>query len=202
MTNRDEDLVLVERIRQGDAESFSRLYERYRDRVYGFSYRMLGIQSTAEDVTHEVFLVLIQSPEKYEAERGSMLTFLCTIARNYILNQFRRRSYEVEDSFDEQELALIRDEYEADPLSSLIEQELTAKIDEYIALLPPLQREVIILRKFQELSYFEISLVTGTDVNVVKARLHRGASVSGEKSCSVYDFRRRALSWIAKELVY
>jgi RNA polymerase sigma factor (sigma-70 family) len=83
---------------------------------------MLGIQSTAEDVTHEVFLVLIQSPEKYEAERGSMLTFLCTIARNYILNQFRRRSYEVEDSFDEQELALIRDEDEADPLSSLIEQ--------------------------------------------------------------------------------
>ena len=174
MTNRDEDLVLVERIRQGDAESFSRLYERYRDRVYGFSYRMLGIQSTAEDVTHEVFLVLIQSPEKYEAERGSMLTFLCTIARNYILNQFRRRSYEVEDSFDEKELALIRDEDEADPLSSLIERELTAKIDEYIALLPPLQREVIILRKFQELSYFEISLVTGTDVNVVKARLHRG----------------------------
>ena len=174
MTNRDEDLVLVERIRQGDAESFSRLYERYRDRVYGFSYRMLGVQSTAEDVAHEVFLVLIQHPEKYESERGSMLTFLCTIARNYILNQFRRRSYEVEDSFDEQELALIRDEYEADPLSSLIEQELTAKIDEYIALLPPLQREVIILRKFQELSYFEISLVTGTDVNVVKARLHRG----------------------------
>ena len=173
MTNRDEDLVLVERIRQGDAESFSRLYERYRDRVYGFSYRMLGVQSTAEDVTHEVFLVLIQRPEKYEAERGSMLTFLCTIARNYILNQFRRRGYEVEDSFDEQELALIRDEFEADPLSSLIQQELTAKIDEYIALLPPLQREVLVLRKFQELSYFEISLVTGTDVNVVKARLHR-----------------------------
>jgi RNA polymerase sigma-70 factor (ECF subfamily) len=173
MTNRDEDLVLVERIRQGDAESFSRLYERYRDRVYGFSYRMLGVQSTAEDVTHEVFLVLIQRPEKYEAERGSMLTFLCTIARNYILNQFRRRSYEIEDSFDEQELVLIKDEYEADPLSSLIQQELTAKIDEYIALLPPLQREVIVLRKFQELSYFEISVVTGTDVNVVKARLHR-----------------------------
>ena len=173
MTNRDEDLILVERIRQGDAESFTRLYERYRDRVYSFSYRMLGVQSNAEDVTHEVFLVLIQHPEKYEAERGSVLTFLCAIARNNILNQFRRRSYEIEDSFDEQELVLIRDEYESDPLSSLIEQELTAKIDEYIALLPPLQREVIVLRKFQELSYFEISVVTGTEVSVVKARLHR-----------------------------
>lgn len=78
-----------------------------------------------------------------------MLTFLCTIARNHILNQFRRRSYEMEDNFDEQELALIKDEYEADPLSALIERELAAKIDEYIALLPPLQREVIVLRKFQ-----------------------------------------------------
>ena len=68
---------------------------------------------------------------------------------------------------------MIKDADEVDPLSSLIDQELKKKIDEYIALLPPLQREVIVLRKFQELSYFEISIVTGTDVNVVKARLHR-----------------------------
>ncbi len=185
MTNEIEDLTAVERIKRGDAESFARLYNKYRDQVYGFSYRMLSVQASAEDVTHEVFLVLIQHPEKYQPERGSMLTFLCAIARNRILNQFRLRSYEVEDGFDEQELALIRDEYEADPLLSLIEQELTAKIDEHIALLPPLQREVIVLRKFQELSYQEISLVTGADVNVVKARLHR-ARQSLAKSLAPY----------------
>jgi len=185
MTNEIEDLTAVERIKRGDAESFARLYNKYRNRVYGFSYRMLSVQASAEDITHEVFLVLIQHPEKYQPERGSMLTFLCAIARNRILNQFRLRNYEVEDGFDEHELALIRNEYEADPLLSLIEQELTAKIDEHIALLPPLQREVIVLRKFQELSYQEISLITGAEVNVVKARLHR-ARQSLAKSLAPY----------------
>jgi len=173
MTNGNEDLIVIERIKKGDAESFTCLYERYRDRVYGFAYRMLGVQSTAEDVTQEVFLVIIQHPEKYQPARGSMLTFLCSIARNNILNRFRRPSYGVEDNFDEDELDLIRDDYEANPLSSLLEQELTEKVDECIALLPPLQREVIVLRKFQELSYQEISIVTGAELNVVKARLHR-----------------------------
>jgi RNA polymerase sigma-70 factor (ECF subfamily) len=185
MTNHNEDLIAVEGIKRGDTESFTRLYEKHRDQVYWFSYRMLGVQSTAEDVTHEAFLAVIQHPEKYQAERGSMLTFLCAIARNNILNRFRRCSYEIEEAFDEQEMALIKDEFEADPLSSLLKQELTAKVDEFIALLPPLQREVIILRKFQELSYSEISVVTGAEVNVVKARLHR-ARQSLAKSLAPY----------------
>lgn len=194
MINANEDLIAIERIKKGDAEFFTRLYEKYRDKVYGFSYRMLGVQQAAEDVTHEVFLVLIQHPEKYQPRRGSMLTFLCAIARNNILNQFRRRSYEIEDGFGDQELSLMRDEYEPDPLSSLLEQELIAKVDEYIALLPPLQREVIILRKFQELSYNEISIVTDTEVNVVKARLHRARQSLAKSLAPYMNLERRALS--------
>ena len=173
MTNQNEDLLAIERIKKGDAESFALLYEKYRDRVYGFAYRMLRARSAAEDVTHEAFMVIIQHPEKYQAERGSVLTFLCVIARNHILNQFRRRGYESEDGFDERESAPFRHEHGVDPLSSLLELELTAKVDECVASLPPLQREVIILRKFQGLSYHEIATVVGTDVAVVKARLHR-----------------------------
>jgi RNA polymerase sigma-70 factor (ECF subfamily) len=187
MTNVNEDLTAIERIKKGDAESFARLYNKYRDRVYGFAYRMLGVQSTAEDVTQDVFLVIIRNPEKYEPSRGSMLTFLCAIARNNILNRYRRRNYETEDVYNEDELSLIRndDDGEVNPLSSLIERELAAKVDECIALLPPLQREVIILKKYQELSYQEISLVTGAQVNVVKARLHR-ARQSLAKSLAPY----------------
>jgi RNA polymerase sigma-70 factor (ECF subfamily) len=185
MTNKNEDLLEIERIRQGDAESFARLYNKYRDRVYGFAYRMLGAQSTAEDVTQEVFLVIIQDPEKYQPERGSMLTFLCAIARNNILNQFRRHSYKMVDDYNEDELDLLSDGNETNPLASLLDQEVTAKVEECIALLPPLQREVIVLRKFQELSYQEISVVTGAEVNVVKARLHR-ARQSLAKSLTPY----------------
>lgn len=173
MKNINEDSIDLEDAGRGDAEAFARLYNRYRDRVYGFAYRMLNVQTAAEDVTQEAFLALIEHPEKYQSERGSLLTFLCAVARNAVLNRFRRRVYEAEDDFEEGELYLIKDEYAPDPLSSLLERELSEKIDESIALLPPLQREVIVLRKFQELSYQEISFVTGAEINVVKARLHR-----------------------------
>lgn len=164
MRTANEDLLAIERIKRGDAGAFTRLYKKCRDRVYGFSYRMLSDQTAAEDVTHEVFLVLIQYPEKYQPARGSLLTFLCAIARNNILNHFRRRIYEAEDGWNEEEFYSIKDAYEIDPLSSLIELELSEKVDEYISMLPPLQREVIILRKFEEMSYREISEITGAEV--------------------------------------
>lgn len=171
--NHNEDLISLKGIAEGDAEALLCVYDLYRDRIYGFVYRMLGVKAAAEDVTHEAFLILIQHPQKYQPERSSIFTYLCMVARSCVLKRYRRRTYEVENIFDERELYSIRDRNEKDPLLSILSQELEDKINESIALLPPLQREVIILRKFQELSYNEISIVTGAEVNVVKARLHR-----------------------------
>jgi RNA polymerase sigma factor (sigma-70 family) len=76
------DQELLAEAARGDQAAFSQLYQRYRNRVYGFAYRMLGAQEAAEDVTHEAFLLLIREPERYQAARGSLLTFLCAVARN------------------------------------------------------------------------------------------------------------------------
>ncbi len=179
MNERDEDLIQARRVAGGDAEAFSRLYDRYRDRVFGFAYRMLGSQSLAEDVTHEAFLALIENPERFRPELGSMKTFLCAVARNCILNHFRKRGAAIEDFFEDDELQSVTDESEPDPLSALLDRELGVKIKESIALLPALQREVIVLREFQELSYEEISIVVGAEASVVKARLYRARQTLG-----------------------
>jgi RNA polymerase sigma-70 factor (ECF subfamily) len=135
---------------------------------------MLAVESVAEDVTHEAFLVLIEHPEQYRSERGSVLTFLCAIARHHIFRLFRRRGYEVESEFDDDANQPGRpDECEQDPLTILLGQELAAEVAAAIGELSPLQREVIVLREFQELSYEEISRVTGAEVSVVKVRLYR-----------------------------
>lgn len=176
-----EDFIDLEGMAAGDTDVLLCVYNLYRDRIYAFAYRMLGVQATAEDITHETFLTLIQNPEKYDPVRSSILTFLCLIARTRILKHFRRLGLEAEEGVDEQELHSIRDEYVSDPLSALLDRELETKVNEAIALLPPLQREVIILRKFQELSYYEISVITGTEVNVVKARLHRARQTLARK---------------------
>lgn len=173
MTNPKEDLIDTRGIAEGDVRAFTEIYNLYWERVYGFAYRMTGDQTTAEDVTHEAFLVLIRHPKRYHRERGSMLTFLCAVARNCIFHHFRRRGYEIDDAFDEQTSAVMKVENEKNPLTYLLERELAEKVNESVALLPVLQREVLILREFQELSYEEIAAVVGGEVNVVKARLYR-----------------------------
>ena len=169
-----DETALMERAARGDASAFSELYHRYGHRVYNFAYRMLSVESVAEDVTHEAFLVLMEHPERYRAERGSVLTFLCAIARHHIFRLFRRRGYELESEVDDDANQTGRpDESEQDPLTTLLSQELAAEVAAAIGELSPLQREAIVLREFQELSYEEIAKVACVEVSVVKVRLHR-----------------------------
>jgi len=168
------DQELLAAAARGDQAAFSQLYQRYRNRVYGFAYRMLGTPESAEDVTHETFLLLIRQPEVYQAERGSLITFLCAVARNHIFQHLRRQERYAP------ELAETSDEYDEmgagrtfDPLSDLLERELAAQVETALARLPVAQREAIVLREYQELSYEEIATIIGADTNVVKARLYR-----------------------------
>jgi RNA polymerase sigma-70 factor (ECF subfamily) len=174
VSKQSDETALMERAARGDASAFSELYHQYGHRVYNFAYRMLSVESVAEDVTHEAFLVLIEHPEQYRSERGSVLTFLCAIARHQIFRLFRRRGYEVESEFGDDSKQTGRpDESEQDPLTILLGQELAAEVAAAIGELSPLQREAIVLREFQELSYEEIARVTCADVSVVKVRLYR-----------------------------
>jgi len=174
MANSLADQELLAAAARGDQAAFSQLYQRYRNRVYGFAYRMLGTQESAEDVTHEAFLLLIRQPERYQAERGSLLTFLCAVARNHIYQHLRhqeRYAPEPVETSDEYEEAGVR--YSFDPLNDLLERELAAVVEAALAKLPVAQREAVTLREYQELSYEEIATVIGEDTNVVKARLYR-----------------------------
>jgi len=168
------DHELLAAAARGDQAAFSQLYQRYRNRVYGFAYRMLGTQEAAEDVTHEAFLLLIRQPEVYQAERGSLITFLCAVARNHIFQHLRRQERYApelaETSYEYEETGAGRS---FDPLSDLLERELAVQVETALARLPVAQREAIVLREYQELSYEEIATIIGADTNVVKARLYR-----------------------------
>lgn len=154
---------------------------------------MLGVQPVAEDITHEAFLVLIEHPERYSSERGSLLTFLCAVARNHVMNHFRRQGYELnEQGTDRFEIDERMSDEGRDPLGNLLDRELSARVNAAIAALPPLQREAIVLREFQELSYDEIAEVTGAEVNVVRSRLRRARqSLAQRLAPYVTENRRR-----------
>lgn len=115
---------------------------------------MIVNQSAAEDIAHETFLILIERPERFDRRRGSLLTFLCGIARNLVMNHLRRKVNADVGFGDFENFDAAEDVVKNNPLKDLLNRELVAHINDCIAALPPLQREAIILREFGELSYF------------------------------------------------
>ena len=173
-SNRHIETKLIEKAAEGDAAAFGKIYFLLRDPIYGFAFRMLGDNSAAEDITQETFVFFIENPGKYQTERGSLLSFLCGVARNRIMHLLRKTGSNFETSREEtDDFIELKDEFASDPLEVLLEHELEEKVSEGLAKLPPLQREAIILREMQELSYEEIAKITGDDVNAVKVRLYR-----------------------------
>src|SRR5580765_1696865 len=83
------DELLLDRAKGGDQAAFVELYERHRNAVFRFSYRLLGSVETAEDVTHDCFLSLIKRPGGFEPSRGGLRTYLYSAARNLSLKHFR-----------------------------------------------------------------------------------------------------------------
>ena len=158
---------------RGDEAAFLLLYERHRTPVFRFACRMLGSAQQAEDVTQECFLSILRRPEAFRAERASLRTYLCAIARHLALKQLRKRGQET----------LVDDPPEEAPrgaagrarcrCSAVIEAEAAEAVRSAVEALPPLQREAVVLFEYQEMSLADIAAVCDVDVGTVKSRLHR-----------------------------
>lgn len=170
MPERTTDELLLARAGGGDQAAFVQLYERHRDAIFRFAYRILGSVELAEDITHDCFLSLIRRPENFNAAKGSLRTYLYSAARNLSLKHFRNSGREtaLDDLSDEPPIP-VADQ----PLPRLLDRELSSVVREAIFDLPPLQREALILFEYEGLALSEIAAVVGADVGAVKARLHR-----------------------------
>ena len=164
------DERLLKSAGRGDEAAFRVLYQRHRDAVFRFAYRFTGSVAAAEDVTHDCFLSLIKSPERFDPSRAGLRTYLYAAARNLSFKHLRPTSAEVtlEEWTEEPRGAEVEQ-----PLRQLLDEELSAKVRAAVASLPPLQREALILFEYEELSLAEIAVITGADTGVVKSRLHR-----------------------------
>ncbi len=159
---------------RGDESAFLLLYERHRTPVFRFACRMLGSAPLAEDVTQECFLSVLRRPEAFRAERASLRTYLCAIARHLALKQLRKRGQEtvMDDPPDEPKGAAWAAPVE-DPLQAVMGDETASAVRQAVEALPPLQREAVVLFEYQEMSLADIAAACDIDVGTVKSRLHR-----------------------------
>ena len=169
MANQVTDEGLLSKAAGGDPTAFQVLYERYRDPIFRFAYRLLGSVEAAEDVAHDCFLSLIRDPSRFDSNRASLRTYMYATARNLAAKRYHTvgRETPLDDLTDEPVVA------ERHAVAQLLADELAEEVAQAVAGLPPLQREALVLFEYDELSLAEIGEVVGADPNTVKARLFR-----------------------------
>jgi RNA polymerase sigma-70 factor, ECF subfamily len=138
-------------------------FDDYHQAVHDFAYQLTRRADLAEDIVQECFLAFLRTPERYDSARGTVKTFLFSIARNLTLKHYRDHS--AEDRLEEDDLP-----QPFDPRQSL---DASAAVNAAVACLPPLQREAIVLFELGGSTLEEIAYIVGADVGTVKSRLHR-----------------------------
>ena len=170
MADQATDEQLLEQAAKGNTAAFQILYERYRDPIFRFAYRLLGSVEAAEDVAHDCFLSLIKEPGRFDSTRASLRTYLYAAARNLAAKRYHSlgRETAIGELADEPQ-ATERNE----PIRRVLDHELAGEVERAIAELPPLQREALVLFEYEDLSLAEIAAVVGADSGTVKGRLFR-----------------------------
>ena len=170
MPERTTDEFLLQKAVSGDQAAFLELYDRYREPIFRFAYRLLGSVEIAEDVTHDCFLSLIRKPENFRPERASLKTYLFAATRNLALKHFRDTGREAGlDEVAEEP----KESPRRGPLRRLLDEELATMVRDAVLNLPPLQREALLLFEYEGLSLNEVAEIAGTDTGAIKARLYR-----------------------------
>ncbi len=142
---------------------FRDAFYRHKDVVYRFAYRMIGQESAAEDVVQDCFAALWQKPGAYDPERGKLRAYLLGVARNLVLKRWRKeRPHEV-----------LEDESSVCPPFDVAGFARGEAVKKAVLLLPPLQRETLVLAEYEDMSLEEIARATGAELAAVKSRLHR-----------------------------
>jgi RNA polymerase sigma-70 factor (ECF subfamily) len=162
-----DEMRLVARIRAGDQQAMSELYDRYAKVVYAVALRVLQDAAGAEDVVQDVFLQLWRNPDAFDASRGSLAAWLAVISRHRSIDRLRKRRPEtdIEDCVIASGPDL-RDEVER---SLVIE-----KVRVVLAEMNPDQRKVLELAFFQGLTHTEIAEKTGEPLGTIKTRIRSG----------------------------
>jgi len=164
------DEQLLEQAANGNTAAFQNLYERYRDPIFRFAYRLLGSVEAAEDVAHDCFLSLIKEPGRFDSTRASLRTYLYAAARNQAAKRYHSlgRETAIDELEDEPQTA-----ERHEPIRRVLDNELAGEVERAIADLPPLQREALVLFEFEDLSLAEVAAIVGVDSGTVKGRLFR-----------------------------
>src|SRR5665213_28543 len=156
-------------VARGNLASMSEIYQRRHRALYRFFFRLTGRQTTAEDLVHEVFLRMIRYRHTYQAGDG-FEAWMYRIARNAFADQAKKHRLETQP--EEGQFEVI-DGGGPSPYDTLAKQQDLALLHRALRELPEDKRELLILSRFQGLTYEQIGRIVGCETGTVKVRVFR-----------------------------
>ncbi len=162
-----EDSELVKRFVCGDEQAFNEIVRRYQKRIYWHARQMLGNHLDADEVTQEVLIVMYKKLNTFNFQ-SNLFTWIYKIVTTRSLNQIRKRNVKKFFSIDDDESGFELKSNE-DIVKDISNKEKLERVNSILEKVPSKQRQVFIMRNFEELSYEEISKITGKSVGGLKA---------------------------------
>lgn len=162
----DHDLML--NVRNGKIDQLGILFERHQKSLYNFFHKQNGNRQFSEDLVQEVFLRMLKYRHTYRGS-GKFTTWMFSIARNTQVDYFRKQNRIDDKQPDVVQLV----SEESNPEEHFFQKSEHALLQQALLKLSPEKREVLVLSRFQNLKYHEISEILGCNVNTIKARVFR-----------------------------
>jgi RNA polymerase sigma-70 factor (ECF subfamily) len=163
---------IIAKAQAGDKEAFGLIFEHHHRFIYKFIYAMLGDHRLAEELTQETFLGAYQGIGALRGE-SALKTWLCGIAKNIVYKSFRASRKKGASGRAEFDAFHLCDEKNPPPDEQFLSKELNQVIMRSLGKLNADRRLVFILKEMQQLSYKEISLITGNTIPMLKTSLFR-----------------------------
>ena len=172
----EQDQALLDRCLAGDDSAWAALLSAHTRKIYNLCYRFTGRMEGAEDLTQEVFIKVFQTLRTYDSAQGSFSTWLNRVARNHLVDHYRRTRKDRVTSSLEDQLGPIEEkpDPQSTPLGHIESRERRETLQSALDRLSPDLREAVILRDLHDLDYDEIAQVLGVPQGTVKSRINRG----------------------------
>lgn len=165
--NEENDQEAFDQWVAGDKRGFATLYEKYKNRVFGFLLRMTGDREIAEDLLQETFFAALRNAGQFDRSRN-FLSWLFGIAHKRTIDYFRHVKVENDHQHDAE--SSIGSKID-NPDREMFNKDITKVVHEAIAELDPLQKEVFLLREMAGVPFKEISVIMNCPINTALGRM-------------------------------
>lgn len=162
----ENDIQYVQQVLAGDKQAYTHIIDTYKNALYATILRMTKKPQIAQDLLQEAFIKVYEQLGKFD-QKGSFKSWLYRVAINHCLDQFRKKSIQLE----EVELShLVND---TTPEIVFLKKEKSRELERLVATLPEDERLILLLRYANDLSYVEICDTLSISIVDVRNKLHR-----------------------------